>query len=779
MGPPKRSAKKNTAAKSFFAWPSRPLQLLLIPLLFILVTLIKIGHLPLKTAFSLRSPAIKLFKTFRSKATRRLISKKVLIFRSHRGRPRKKPLFTFYFFKAKRFIYHLVPKRLRFRLALTLLILGFFYYSIILSKVITELPSPNQLAATTRPLTTQILDRKGDLLYQIYEGRNRTLIKLSDLPPDLVHATIAIEDKHFYSHPGVDFLGIIRALKTNLSEGKLEGASTITQQLIKNTLLTPDKTVSRKIKEALLAFWVERIYKKDEILQMYFNEAPYGGPAWGIEAASRMYFGKNSKDLTLSESAYLAGLPAAPTDYSPFGTHPEKGRQRQLEVLKRMVDEGYISKDKADEAGKVELTFNPSLLDIKAPHFVMYIRALLAQKYGERTVSQGGLKVITSLDLNIQQMAEKAVATEIDKLKELKVGNGAAMVTDAKTGEILAMVGSKNYFDTNSGNFNVALALRQPGSSIKPVTYVTGFKMGYSPGTVLLDTPTSFPSISGTYSPVNYDGRFHGPVSIRVALGSSYNVPAVKMLSMVGVPSMIQTAKDLGITTFDNPQSYGLSLTLGGGAVRLIDMMSVYNTFASNGTKHTPQAILKVTDSTGNILEDNQNLVGQKVLSEEVSYLINHVLADNQARTPAFGAKSLLEIPGKTVAVKTGTSDDKRDNWTFGYTPEYVVGVWVGNNDYSPMDPKLASGITGAAPIWHNIMAAILDKRPNLAFERPKGIVEVAVDGRKDLGIIGQNPKSMVEQRTTPPKEEGSDGNTGAITYSDQFSSKTQSLATQ
>lgn len=664
----------------------------------------------------------------------------VSIFQSQNFRPKVKSIKKL----SASFNFHL-PRIPRAKILVILLVVAFIAYSQVIIKLAAQIPSPTQLTTTQRPLTTEIYDRNGKLLYQIYEGRNRKLVKLEDLPQDLINATVAIEDKHFFTHPGVDLLGIIRAFRTNLKEGKLEGASTITQQLIKNIMLTPEKTYQRKIKEALLAFWAERIYSKQEILQMYFNEAPYGGPAWGIETASETYFGKSAKNLNLTEIAFLAGLPASPTEFSPYGTHPEKGLKRQAEVLRRMMEDGYITQAQAQQALEKKPVFKPPRQEIKAPHFVMYVRSILASRFGERTVSQGGLKVVTSLDLEVQQMAESVVADQVSKLSLLKVGNGAAMVTKAQTGEILAMVGSKDYFNPKEGNFNVTLALRQPGSSIKPVTYATAFKQGFTPATIIWDTPTTFPNPWGkAYSPVNYDSRFHGPVTIRTALGSSYNVPAVKILNTIGLPQMLQTAKEMGITTLDKHESYGLSLTLGGGAVTMLDMMSVYGTLASGGLNHQPQAILKVTDSFGNVLENYQQTGGNRSLTEEVAYLINHILADNNARTPAFGPNSLLIIPGKTVAVKTGTSDDKKDNWALGYTPELVVGAWVGNNNNSPMDPRLTSGITGATPIWHDIMKNLISQRPDLAFKRPKGIIEVTVNGRKDLAISDQTPKVVV-----------------------------------
>lgn len=653
------------------------------------------------------------------------------------------------------------------------LILAFFLflslYSLVVVNLVSQLPSPHRLNSS-RPLTTQIFDRQGKLLYQIYEGQNRQLVTLDQIPQHLIQATLSIEDKHFFSHPGVDILAILRAAKAITFDKQIQGGSTLTQQLIKNTLLSPDQTISRKVKEIILAFWAERIFTKQQILQMYFNEAPYGGPAWGVAAAAQMYFGKKVPDLTLAESTYLAGLPAAPTQYSPYGSYPQKGKERQQEVLANMVDGGFITKEKAEEVSRQSLSFRPPFQNIKAPHFVMYVRDLLAQRYGEKTVSQGGLKITTTLDLDMQQMAEEILAEQLSRLIPLRVGNGAVMVQDPQSGQILAMVGSKDYFDPQEGNFNATLGLRQPGSSIKVATYATAFKQGFSPGTILLDTPVTFNTAGNIpYSPVNYDGKFHGPITLRTALGSSYNVPAVKLLSVLGVDRVIESGRSLGITTWTNPQNYGLSLTLGGAEVKMIDMMTVYGTLASGGIKHPPQPILTVTDSLGNVLEDyREDSSGQRAISEEVAYLLTHILSDNGARTPAFGPSSPLLIPGYSVAVKTGTSDNKRDNWTFGYTPNLVVGVWVGNMDNSPMDPSLTSGITGAAPIWHEIMANLLQARKEASFPKPEGIMEGAVDGKRDLIIAGVPPKRIVTYQKVKQKDDkGEEKET--ITYSDPF----------
>ncbi|MCL5409416.1 MAG: PBP1A family penicillin-binding protein [Patescibacteria group bacterium] len=761
---PKRSLRSNkTTGKIRFSSPKKSqAQNLLIPLYFLLYILLKIGQFVL----FLNSLIIKKSQQGLTQAGYLVQkSRQILLTSGPPVKPVTKPA-------KPTFLPQTLSKVTLTKIVLLSLLVIILSSAYFFKQLLGQLPSPYLLDEANPPLTSQIYDRHGVLLYQFYADKNRQLVNLQQIPQNLINATIAIEDKHFYEHPGIDPLGIIRALRNNYENqnGNLQGGSTITQQLIKNTLLTPDQTITRKIKEVILAFWLERIYDKSQILQMYFNEVPYGGLSWGAQAAAQTYFGKDAHDLDLAESAYLAGLPTAPTEYSPYGAHPEQGKQRQKEVLQRMVEDNYITANQATKAFAEPLNFKPPVQTILAPHFVMYVKSLLVQKYGERMVSQGGLKITTTLDLKLEQMAEKVVGDEVSKLARLKVSNGAAMILDAHTGQILAMVGSKNYFDPQQGNVNVALSLRQPGSSIKVITYATAFKQGFTPGTILLDTPTNFKNTWGySYSPVNYDGRFHGPVTIRTALGSSYNIPAVKTLALEGIPQFLQTAQDLGITTLTDTNNYGLSLTLGAGDVTLLQMMGVYDTFAQAGVKHTPQAILTITNSKGIVIEDHSKDQGQQVLTPQVAYLVTNILSDPKARMPAFGTNSGLEITGHTVAVKTGTSDNKRDNWAFGYTPNYVVGAWVGNNDNSPMDPQLSSGITGATPIWHDLMTNLLQNIPNQDFAKPAGIIEASIDGHKDLAISGQVPKNVVSQK----KETQTDGDghqKEVITYYDNFS---------
>lgn len=738
-------------------------KLFLFPFLILLWLLVKLGDAGIHSVQLVFKKISGIFKV------RKTAPKKTTTFKRNKKQT-PKPSHKNIFSQTFQFLGIILPRRLRW--GVVVLVLGFLFvtYTYFLIDLASNMPSPSNLKTLPTPTTTEFYDRNGKLLYRFYEGKNRTPVKLSDLPPYLVQASISMEDKNFYNHFGVDVAGIIRAAVVFLQEKEIQGGSTITQQLIKNTLLTPERTVERKTKEIILAFWTERIFTKNEILEMYFNEVPFGGTAWGIAAASQTYFNKNVSDLTLAESAYLAGLPASPTTYSPYGASPELAKNRQRLVLNRMVEEGYITHLQAEQASAQILDIKQPVNEIHAPHFVMYIRNQLSEKYGERFVSQGGLKVYTTLDLDLQNKAQEIVASEVDKIRNLLVSNGAAMITDAKNGQILAMVGSKNYWDEGSGKFNVANALRQPGSSIKPVTYAAAFKQGYSPGNIILDTPITYKNFWETYSPVNYDGRFHGAVTIRNALGSSYNIPAVKMLNAIGIPEMLKTAKDLGINSLGDSSRYGLSVTLGGGEVTLVDMMSVYGTFSQNGKKYQIKGVSKITDTKGNIIEDNTNDPGQIVIQPAVAYMITDILSDNKARAQAFGTNSLLNIPGHKVAVKTGTTDSKRDNWTIGYSPEYVVGVWVGNNDNTPMHPSLTSGVTGAAPIWNKIMTEVLKDRPDLAFEKPADIATGLVDGRRDMVIAGLPGKSLIRQNRQRQMDEATGQEREVVTFTDPLS---------
>lgn len=600
------------------------------------------------------------------------------------------------------------------------------------------LPSPNRLVERERALSTKIFDRNGQLLYDVYGEQNRTLVKIEELPPSLIDATLAAEDAEFYTHKGVDLFGILRAFFNVVVHHRLQGGSTITQQLVRNTVITQERTITRKIREFILALQIERKYSKDEILQMYFNETPYGGQSYGVEAAAETYLKKSAKELTLAESALLAGLPQAPSRYSPYGSNPENAENRRRYVLHLMETKGWLDKEgkrhylstaDAKAARETVITYAAPGGAIKAPHFVMYVKELLSERYGEDMVERGGLQVTTTLDLEQQEKLQAIVTEEIDKVRQYKIGNGALLAMNPQTGEILTMVGSTDFFnEERDGQVNVTLRPRQPGSAIKPITYATAFKQGYSPAAVLFDVPTTFPGGAGQpdYKPEDYDGKWRGPISLRFALANSINMVAVKLLKLVGIPAMLQTAHDLGITTLNEPSRYGLALTLGGGEVLLIDLVTAYSGFATGGKRVTPQALLEVKDSAGHVLEKFQPTEGPQVLSEDVAFLVSSVLSDNESRSAVFGPASALKVPGYTVAAKTGTTNNMRDNWTVGYTRSLAVGVWVGNNDNSEMG-SLVSGITGAAPIWNRAMRELLAGRPDEPFYPPEGIVRIPV----------------------------------------------------
>ncbi len=604
-------------------------------------------------------------------------------------------------------------------------VISFLIFSILIIK---DLPSPARLA-TASSQSTKIYDRTGKLLYSIYVDENRTYVPLPQISDYLKKATVAIEDKDFYKHGAIDFFGgIARAVKDMVLYRRLQGGSTLTQQLAKTALLTPERTITRKIKELILAVWIERLYSKDKILEMYLNQVPYGGTSYGVEEASQNYFGKRAADLTLAESSLLAGLPQAPTYYSPFGTDPSRAKARQKEVLDRMLEDKIISQKDYGQALSEEIKYISAKKPTLATHFVLFVKEQLVKKYGDELVEKGGLKVTTTLDLDLEKFAETIVSSEVERQKNLKVSNGAVLITIPQTGEILAMVGSKDYFASGSGNVNVVFSPRSPGSAIKPLNYALGFLKGNStPATPWIDGPFCFPPFNGkTYCPQNYDAKFHGVVQARFALGNSFNIPAVKQLALNTVDEFIAVASALGITTFTDKSRYGYSLALGGGEVTMYDLATAFGVFANAGYRQDLISILKVEDSFGKVLEKNSpkpfNLKS-KILPAEVTYLISHILLDDSARSITFGSGSILNIPNKVVSVKTGTTEDKRDNWTIGYTPSLLTAVWVGNNDNSPMSPYLESGNTGAAPIWHKIMAEALKDKPAEWPLKPDNIV--------------------------------------------------------
>lgn len=618
-----------------------------------------------------------------------------------------------------------------------------------------SLPATDLLVEKGNRRSTKILDRNGSLLYEIYEDRKYEPVELDQIPEHVIQATLAIEDDRFFEHEGYRVDSIMRAAKAIVMDDDLQGGSTITQQLVKNVLLTPERTISRKLKEIILSVLVENKYSKEQILELYLNNISYGGTSWGIEAASQKFFNKHVWEIDLAEASMLAGLPSAPSAYSPLNTSSFRAKTRQEQVLGRMVSLGYISESDSKEASQKELEYASQEQFIRAPHFVFYVRSILEEKYGSRFVTFGGLTVKTSLDLDLQQKVQDMVREGVEEYGYLNLNNGAAVVLDAETGEILAYVGSVDFFEEEWGAYDVVTANRQPGSSIKPVTYALALSDGMTPATVIDDSPTSF-EIPGQkpYRPVNYDGKFRGKVTLREALASSYNIPAVKVVRRVGPDRMVSLARDMGLNSWDVEDVYGLSVTLGGKEVKLIEHANVFATLARQGTYKPVQPFLSIKDSKGREIIEDKRQQDQKVLDSGVAYLITSILSDNNARAPAFGYRSPLYIPGEPVAVKTGTTDHKRDNWTLGYSPSFVVGVWVGNNDNTPMNRYLASGLTGAAPIWNNIMTEVLEGETQTKFNVPDSVF-LKVDekcNRREYFLKGsQIPEDLC------PKEEKDD----------------------
>ena len=612
------------------------------------------------------------------------------------------------------------------------------------ARMAQELPNPEEFIDGQITQSTKIYDRAGEvLLYEIHGDQKRTVIPFSDIPQYSREATLAIEDQNFYHHAAMDWKGTLRALITNLTTGEMsQGGSTITQQLARNTFLTAEKTIQRKIKELILANWIEEKYTKDKILELYLNQIPYGTNAYGIESASQTYFNKSAKDLSLAESATLAAMIQAPSYYSPWGTHMEELINRKNYVLEQMNKLGFIDKQEEESAQKIKLVFaSQNIGIIKAPHFVMMVEDYLIQKYGEDIVEKGGLRVITTLDWKLQQIAETAVENGANRNTELYQGKNAALVAqDPKTGQILALVGSKDYFDKSvDGNFNVAVrGLRQPGSSFKPFAYVTAFEKGYSPNTVIFDLPTEFSSYTDVcrlvninyndenplcFHPQNFDGDFRGPINLRNSLAQSINVASVKVLYLAGLNDTIKTAQNFGLTTINDPGRYGLSLVLGGGEVKLIDMVEAYSVFSQEGIKHNQAIILEVDSAKGDILEKYLDQA-TRVIDQQYPKLVNNILSDIDARAGLFQSSlNLTVFPGRDVALKTGTTNDYKDAWTLGYTPFLTIGVWAGNSDNTPMQ-KHAGSILAAVPIWSEFMNAALQNYPMEFFNKPDGVQE-------------------------------------------------------
>ncbi|MBU1349230.1 transglycosylase domain-containing protein [Patescibacteria group bacterium] len=653
-----------------------------------------------------------------------------------------------------------------------LTLLGILGITVAFAWFSRDLPDPNALLERNVPQSTKIYDRTGAvLLYEIHGDEKRTLVKIEEIPDVMKHATIAVEDKDFYSHHGVYWRGIFRAfIMSVLKSQRVQGTSTLTQQFVKNGILTNERSITRKVKELVLALQIERLYTKDQILQMYLNEIPYGSTLYGVESAAQSYFGKPAKDLTLDEAAFLAAIPQAPDFYSPYGTgirgdNRDKLVTRQHLILNLMADQGYVTKEQAEEVKGVDTLVKllpKKMGEIKAPHFVTYVRSLLVETYGQRIVEQGGLRVTTSIDWDMQQIGEEEVLAGVEtRGGKYGFSNSALVAIDPKTGQILTMVGSKDFFDQeNDGQVNVALRPRQPGSSFKPIVYAAGFLKGYTPNMTLWDVNTKFKTDIKDYEPKNYDFGEHGPISVRMALQGSLNIPAVKMLYLVGVGRVLDFAEQLGYSTFGDRSRFGLSLVLGGGEVLLLDHVNAFATFANEGVQVPTTAILKVEDSKGTVLEEWKSSDGTRIVDRDVALTLSDVLSDNNARAYVFGTNNNLTLPGRPVAAKTGTTNNFHDAWTVGYVPSLAAGVWVGNNDNTEMS-RGADGSVIAAPIWQAFMKRALEGTSVDAFPKPKPPdttkpillgrsqeVTIKIDTISGKRATEFTPADLVEERT-------------------------------
>ncbi|MEX2054797.1 MAG: PBP1A family penicillin-binding protein [Candidatus Andersenbacteria bacterium] len=581
-----------------------------------------------------------------------------------------------------------------------------------------DLPNPQDINDRRVSESTKIFDSMGQhLLYQIGDV-HRTRVDLDRISRYVRQATVAAEDDQFYEHHGLDFKGIIRGVVLKpLSGRRAQGGSTITQQLIKNSILTPERTLRRKVKEAVLALELEQRFSKDDILEMYLNDIPYGSQAYGIEAASQTFFAKSAADLTLAQAAALTSLPKAPTYYSPYGSHIEDLKQRQVSVLERMKDLEMITPEQLEEAKQEELEFAPRRESIQAPHFVFYVKEQLDEEYGERVVEQGGLKVLTTLDIELQKIAEEVLKEKQATLNGLGASNAALVAIDPKTGNIVAMAGSVDYFNEEiDGNVNVAIRHRSPGSSIKPFVYAAAFRKGFTPDTLLVDAEMDF---GQNYRPKNYDLGQRGPVTMRIALANSLNIPAVQTLYLAGVRETTDLAQRMGMTSLNDPDRYGLSLVLGGGDVRLLDEVSAYGVLANDGVRYPQRSILNVESGSETLYDaEAEEQRGEQALEAQVARLVTSILSDNNARASVFGTGSSLQLGSRPVAAKTGTTQEFRDGWTMGYTPSLAVGVWTGNNDNTPMG-KRSDGVYTAGPIWNAFMRRALANKPIEQFVKP------------------------------------------------------------
>lgn len=639
-----------------------------------------------------------------------------------------------------------------------LLLMFFIYYTY-------DLPRPEKFTEARFVQSTKVYDRTGKvLLYDIYGEEKRQIVSFEEISDNLKHAVLASEDSRFYQHGGVDILRTLKAIWIDiLSQSKSQGGSTITQQLIKSTYLTNQKSIARKVREIVLSVELEKRYSKDQIFDWYLNAVPFGENAYGAEAAAQTYFNKPAADLTIAESALLTAILPSTTYYSPYGYHKDELFARKNIILEKMYEQGYITADELQAAKKEKLVFAEQTISIKAPDFVLYVKKYLDDKYGSDYLKEKGLRVYTSLDYDLQKYAEQVIK-DSDKTNRAKNSNNSALVViDPKTGEILALIGSKDYFadpypegcdDLGPGNclfdpkYDVAtMGQRQPGSSFKPFVYATALKKGYTPNTVVWDVKTEFnPNCDpngnletdiyglGCYHPQDYDGQNRGPVTLKQALGGSLNIPSVKTLYLAGIPDSLQTARDFGITTLTDVNNYGLSLVLGGGDVNLLEMTSAYGVFATEGLYTPPVSILRIEDSEGNIIEQN-SVKATKVLDTQVARQINNILSDNNNRAFIFGYNSPLYIPGYQVAAKTGTTQSFKDGWTMGYTPFAVVGVWTGNNNNTPTEDE---GVGIAAPMWNKVMTKIIEAHATETFTPPD-----PVTGRSQA-LMGQLPSNDI-----------------------------------
>ncbi len=646
-------------------------------------------------------------------------------------------------------------------LIFTLVIFGFISGTILVVSVSRNLPDPNKLTDRAVSQSTKIYDRTGThLLYEIYTNQKRTLVKFDQIPKQLVNAVVATEDAKFFQDNGVRPLSILRSILTGQGG---HGASTITQQLVKNVILNDRQTVTRKIKEIILSLQINKLYTKDQILQIYFNEIPYGSTNYGIEAAAESYYGKHVADLNLEQIVTLAGLPQAPSYYLD---NQKALKTRRNFVLQRMYDQGYIDEHTMKLTQAMPLDIQQNLHKTKAPHFVLYVRDQLVKEFGEQMVDTGGLKVITTLDWNMQQDAQNAIKKIGDKvLPKAGADNAALVALNPRNSQILALVGSRNFYDNSiDGQFDVITqGQRQPGSSMKPIIYTAAFEKGYTPETILYDVDTNFAVSGKPYEPTDYDLKERGPVSMRQALQGSLNIPAVKTLYLVGSENGVKFAQSLGYTTF-SANNFGLSLVLGGGEVIPLEHADAYATLADNGVYHKPVSILRVENNKGKVLSEWKPSPGQQVVNPKTAATISNVLSDDNARAYIFGKGSKLTLPGRPVATKTGTTQNFRDAWAVGYTPSLVAAVWTGNTNNTPM--KVGSeGLAVAVPIWHNFMVNALSSTPVEQFPTPpkndakKSVLRGSTNGKITMQIdkitgniaTSSTPKQNIETKIYVP----------------------------